>query len=83
MRDLVLIPALGCSGALYAGLTKAFADTLRLCVHVPVQDRFEAMVTGLLAQAPERFIVLGTSMGGRLALETALAAPERVEGPGW
>jgi pimeloyl-ACP methyl ester carboxylesterase len=37
------------------------------------------MVENLLAEAPERFAVLGTSMGGRLALEVALAAPKRVE----
>jgi pimeloyl-ACP methyl ester carboxylesterase len=34
----------------------------------------------VVQEAPERFAILGTSMGGRLALEVALAAPERVEG---
>lgn len=37
-------------------------------------------VKQVLAQAPDQFIVLGTSFGGRVALETALAAPERVRG---
>lgn len=38
------------------------------------------MVAEVLRQAPDQFAVLGTSMGGRLALEVALAAPDRVTG---
>lgn len=39
-----------------------------------------ANVAQVLNSAPDRFIILGTSFGGRVALETALAAPERVKG---
>ncbi len=39
---------------------------------------FEACVEYVLAQAPERFVLCGYSMGGRVALHVALAAPERV-----
>ncbi len=39
---------------------------------------FEACVAGVLAAAPERFVLCGYSMGGRIALHVALAAPERV-----
>jgi pimeloyl-ACP methyl ester carboxylesterase len=38
------------------------------------------MVDEVLARAQQQFVVLGTSMGGRAALETALAVPERVKG---
>src|SRR6202044_3280629 len=31
-----------------------------------------------LSEAPERFVLCGYSMGGRVALHVALAAPERV-----
>jgi 2-succinyl-6-hydroxy-2,4-cyclohexadiene-1-carboxylate synthase len=39
---------------------------------------FAACVDHVLAQAPERFSLCGYSMGGRIALLLALAAPERV-----
>jgi pimeloyl-ACP methyl ester carboxylesterase len=38
-----------------------------------------ACVEDILAAAPPRFALCGYSMGGRLALHVALAAPERVE----
>jgi pimeloyl-ACP methyl ester carboxylesterase len=37
-------------------------------------------VAQVLKQAPERFVILGTSFGGRVAMELTLAAPERVSG---
>ena len=37
-------------------------------------------VAQVLDAAPQRFIVLGTSFGARVALETTLAAPDRVMG---
>lgn len=39
---------------------------------------FAGCVTAVLAAAPERFTLCGYSMGGRVALQVALAAPERV-----
>jgi 2-succinyl-6-hydroxy-2,4-cyclohexadiene-1-carboxylate synthase len=39
---------------------------------------FERCVEDVLADAPERFTLAGYSMGGRIALHVALAAPERV-----
>lgn len=40
---------------------------------------FDACVADVLAAAPERFVLCGYSMGGRVAQHVALAAPERVE----
>jgi pimeloyl-ACP methyl ester carboxylesterase len=39
----------------------------------------EAMAAHVLARAPERFSLAGHSMGGRVALEVAARAPERLE----
>ncbi len=39
---------------------------------------FPGCVRAVLAQSPERFVLCGYSMGGRVALHMALAAPERV-----
>lgn len=40
---------------------------------------FDACVADVLAAAPERFVLCGYSMGGRIAQHVALAAPERIE----
>lgn len=42
------------------------------------EPTFERCVELVLAAAPERFVLAGYSMGGRVALHVALAAPERV-----
>jgi pimeloyl-ACP methyl ester carboxylesterase len=79
MKTLILIPAFGCDGRLYEPQIAALKGRINCIAHIGTGDRFEAMVEKLLKAAPEQFAVLGTSMGGRLALEVTLAAPERVE----
>lgn len=78
MKTLVLIPAFGCDARLYAPQIEALNGSCHTLVITPGADRYDAMVRDVLQQAPDEFAILGTSMGGRLALEVALAAPERV-----
>jgi 2-succinyl-6-hydroxy-2,4-cyclohexadiene-1-carboxylate synthase len=40
---------------------------------------FDSCVQSVLARSPDRFVLCGYSLGGRVALPVALAAPERVE----
>lgn len=80
MNTLILIPAFGCDARLYEPQIKALGTSFRIQTIIPDADRFERMVADVLKQAPDQFAILGTSMGGRLALEVALAAPERVTG---
>jgi 2-succinyl-6-hydroxy-2,4-cyclohexadiene-1-carboxylate synthase len=44
----------------------------------PLPITFEGCVESVLARAPARFALCGYSLGGRVALHVALAAPERV-----
>jgi 2-succinyl-6-hydroxy-2,4-cyclohexadiene-1-carboxylate synthase len=40
---------------------------------------FDGCVASILERSPERFVLAGYSMGGRVGLHVALAVPERVE----
>ncbi len=80
MNTLILVPALGCDARLYepvAGALEKRVVTQTLMVS-------EATLAGCAAKVLELvagdFIILGTSFGGRVALEVALAAPTRVKG---
>jgi len=79
MRTLYLLPGLLCDAATFAPQLEA----LRGVYDVRVPDFFgfdsiPAMAASVLLGAPERFAVLGFSMGGRVALEVLRQAPERV-----
>ena len=77
---LYLVPAFGCDHRLYIPQISALKANVNIMVHVPSAARYEDMAQEVLRHAPEQFAILGTSMGGRLALEVAFAAPERVTG---
>jgi pimeloyl-ACP methyl ester carboxylesterase len=80
MKELLLVPALGCDARLYGEIAPHLDALIRTQTIIPDRDSFAGCVEQLLAAEPDRFVVLGTSFGGRVALETVLAAPERVEG---
>jgi pimeloyl-ACP methyl ester carboxylesterase len=76
---LVLVPAFGCDARLYAPQISSLSKSIAIQTLVPSSDSYENMVQDMLALVEGDFAILGTSMGGRLALEVALEAPERVE----
>lgn len=79
--NTVLVPPLLCSAQVYAPILDTvwshgavmIADTRR-------NPSIAGMASRLLDQAPDRFALLGTSMGGYVALEVIRQAPERVTG---
>jgi pimeloyl-ACP methyl ester carboxylesterase len=79
MQTLIMVPAFGCGERLYAPQIAALEKSIRIQMIIPTQSSYPDMVDELLRVAPEDFAILGTSMGGRLALEVALAVPERVQ----
>ncbi len=80
MQNLVMIPALGCDGGLYADILPRLSGVVEPVTIVADKDTLTGCVQQVLEQAPEKFIILGTSFGGRTALEVAFAAPDRVQG---
>jgi pimeloyl-ACP methyl ester carboxylesterase len=67
MTNLVMIPALGCDERLYAAIAPLLPSNVLTSTIILDHDSFEACVEQVLAQAPERFVILGTSFGGRVA----------------
>jgi pimeloyl-ACP methyl ester carboxylesterase len=77
--DLVLVPGLLCTQALFGPQIAALAPSRRIMVADHTRDdSMEAIARRLLAGAPERFALAGLSMGGYAALAVMRLAPERV-----
>ena len=78
-HDLVLIPALFCDGGLYNDIKFQLEETINSHVIAAPRDTLDESVAAILEQAPPRFVLAGTSYGASLAIEIALAAPDRVQ----
>lgn len=77
---LVLLPAMGCDGQLWARQVVDLADLAHPELgDLTVDDSLSAMATRVLAHAPPRFAVAGVSLGGYVALEMIRQAPGRVQ----
>jgi len=82
MHSVILLPGLASDTTLWRDQLPALAA--RHLVHVSdVHFRFDTlpeMAAALLAECPGRLVLVGTSMGGMLALEAQRQAPQRVAG---
>ena len=76
---IVFLPGLMCDDAVWSAQQASLAESAS-CHVVDYGDRdsLPAMANLVLAQASSRFILVGHSMGGRVALEVMRIAPERV-----
>ncbi|OYW88625.1 MAG: alpha/beta hydrolase [Sphingobium sp. 32-64-5] len=79
MSALLILPGLICDSRMFAAQIDAFPGAVAVDGFYEGCDRIEAMADYALARAPERFALLGHSMGARVALEVIRKAPERVE----
>ena len=77
--NLVLIPGLLCTKALYAPQIAALDGGWNIMVgdHTS-HDTMATIADGILKQAPVEFALMGLSMGGYIAFEIVRRAPERV-----
>lgn len=75
----ILVPPLMCSSLVYRPiLDVAWAHGSVTVADTRHDDTVAAMAARLLREAPEEFALLGTSMGGYVALEVVRQAPQRV-----
>jgi len=75
---IVFIPGLLCTEALFAPQISAFADRPIMVANHRDHDSIEAIAGHILDTAPERFSLIGLSMGGYIAMEVLRKAPHRV-----
>lgn len=75
---VVFIPALLCDEQLYREVIADMGAAITAMVMLSPKPSLQDSVADILARAPARFALVGTSYGGNLALAVALAAPERV-----
>ncbi|PXA98273.1 alpha/beta hydrolase [Nostoc sp. 3335mG] len=77
---LVLLPAMGCDGQLWARQVVDLGDIAHPELgDLSVDDSLAAMASRVLAHAPPRIAVAGVSLGGYVALEMIRQAPERID----
>lgn len=74
----VFIPALLCDERLYREVTTILGGQIDARVLMSPKPVLADSVADILARAPQKFVLVGTSYGGKLAMEIALAAPQRV-----
>lgn len=76
---LLLLPGFMCDADLWTGVVPALTRRWRI-EHGDIfrDSSIEAMAERVLEAAPERFVAVGFSMGGFVAREMALTAPDRV-----
>lgn len=80
MAHLILLPGLACDATLWDGIAPALAMRHRVTIaHTHFEyDSIDAMAEALLgplAAGPGPFVLIGSSMGGMIALEAARRAP--------
>jgi pimeloyl-ACP methyl ester carboxylesterase len=75
-----LLPGLLCDEIVWKAQTSALAPQfdVRITNFRGMKD-FRLMAESVLVQAPDRFSIVGHSMGGRVGLELLHLAPERIE----
>ncbi|MEL6680120.1 MAG: alpha/beta fold hydrolase [Pseudomonadota bacterium] len=81
MMPLVLVPGHLCDARVYAPQIAALSGTADVIIAETGRDNSIAlMAERVLQDAPEQFVIAGLSMGGMVAMEVMLRAPERVLG---
>ncbi len=77
---LILLPGTLCDARVFGPLQERLAELQTRVILTPGAATLLEAAEQVLAMAPERFALLGFSLGGMVAMETVLRAPGRVRG---
>lgn len=75
MTPLVWLPGMMCDARMFGPQLTAFGGMVG---DISGHDTMQALAADVLANAPERFALVGLSMGGIVAMEIMAQAPDRV-----
>jgi len=78
MTPLVLLPGMMCDGRLFGPQIAAFSGRALHLAPMVGAVTVQALAAQILADAPPRFALAGLSMGGIVAMEIMVQAPDRV-----
>ena len=76
---LVLLPGTLCDARVFEALQERLPNIVTQVLPTAGASTMQQAADEVLAHAPERFALLGFSLGGMVAMETALRAPQRVK----
>jgi pimeloyl-ACP methyl ester carboxylesterase len=83
LPHLVLLAGLLCDRTLWDDAAARLGDVAQITIiDFPNYSAIESMAEHVLSTAPRRFVLVGHSMGGRVALEVLRRSPHRVRGLG-
>lgn len=77
---LVLLPGTLCDARVFGPLLERLAGLTTCIVLTPDAGSLDEAAQAVLRKAPERFALLGFSLGGMIGMELTLRAPARVQG---
>lgn len=80
MRDLALVPGTLCDARLFDAAAALLPEWRRWDIDMSRHDRVEDAAVAALERCTERFLCVGFSMGGFVALEMLRRAPSRIAG---
>jgi len=81
LTQVLFLPGLACDGEVWTHQLRAVSAIVTASVvDYGLSDSLQKMAETALRRAPERFAVVGHSMGGRVAFEIVRRVPQRVTG---
>ncbi|MFA6038188.1 MAG: alpha/beta hydrolase [Legionellales bacterium] len=81
MGTIVLIPGHGCTPQVFDAQVRALSPQYRcICIDLRDYTTVDEVIADILNKAPDKFVILGFSLGAVIALQLAQQASDRIQG---